>query len=117
MTEFQPLQPIIFTYHSMALVAATGGALGWVRSRSRISLVAGLGVGAMFLAAARLTAQSGNTSLGLYLGTATSSLLAWRMALRALKAQRSALIPATVALLSTASAVYSIVECNKRGFL
>ena len=101
----------------MALVAATGGALGWTRTGSRISLIAGLGIGALFVAAAGLTARSGYTSMGLCLGTATSSLLAWRMAMRALKTNKSPMFPVTVAILSAATAVYSVVQCNKRGFI
>ncbi len=118
MPSFESVRPIVLCYHSIALVAATGGALGWKRAGSKISLIAGLGIGVLFVTAARLTAQSGYTSMGLYLGTATSSLLAWRMAMRALnKTSNSSMFPVTVAMLSAATAVYSVVQCNKRGFI
>ncbi|KAI9004802.1 transmembrane proteins 14C-domain-containing protein [Gaertneriomyces semiglobifer] len=86
--------------YTFAGLTALGGAIGYAKTKSRPSLIAGLAFGALFGTAGYLIQN--NQDYGVELATGTSVLLLSAMAPRALKTRKPVPIGlSTVALLGT----------------
>ncbi|PIA18574.1 hypothetical protein COEREDRAFT_79614 [Coemansia reversa NRRL 1564] len=90
------------TAYSMAGICAVGGAIGYAKGRSIPSLVAGVGIGAVYWYAG-LRIQK-NQDYGHDLALAASSLLLFAMGPKALRTR--APVPIAMSTLGTASAAY-----------
>ncbi|KAJ2612662.1 hypothetical protein H4S08_002597 [Coemansia sp. RSA 1365] len=90
------------TAYSMAGICAVGGAIGYAKGRSIPSLVAGVGIGAVYCYAG-LRIQK-NQEYGHELALAASSLLLFAMGPKALRTR--APVPVVMSTLGTASAAY-----------
>ncbi|KAJ2775559.1 hypothetical protein IWQ57_000370 [Coemansia nantahalensis] len=88
--------------YSMAALCAVGGAIGYVKGRSLPSLVAGMGIGAVYWYAGQRIQK--NQDYGHDLALAASSLLLFAMGPKALRTR--APVPVVMSTLGTASAAY-----------
>ncbi|KAI8321690.1 hypothetical protein GQ54DRAFT_297873 [Martensiomyces pterosporus] len=86
----------------MAGICALGGAIGYAKGRSVPSLVAGVGIGAVYWYAGHKIQK--NEEHGHDLALAASSLLLFAMGPKALRTR--APVPVTMSLLGSASAGY-----------
>jgi uncharacterized membrane protein (UPF0136 family) len=88
-----------------ALVVLAGGIIGFVKAKSRASLIAGLVSAALLIASATLTSGGGRT--GIILGTLVCVALAGRFLPAYLKTKK--LMPAgLVAVMATGGALFAL---------
>ncbi|KAJ1952278.1 hypothetical protein EC988_003642 [Linderina pennispora] len=88
--------------YSMAGICALGGAIGYAKGRSIPSLVAGVGIGAVYFYSAQRIQK--NQDHGHDLALAASSLLLFAMGPKALRTR--APVPTVMSVLGSASAAY-----------
>ncbi|KAI9486001.1 MAG: transmembrane proteins 14C-domain-containing protein [Benjaminiella poitrasii] len=88
--------------YAMTALCTAGGIAGYARSRSVPSLVAGVGVGAMYGVASYLIKE--NKYYGHETGVAASIVLASSMAPKAIRTRKP--IPVTFAICSVATGIY-----------
>ncbi|KAI7872202.1 transmembrane proteins 14C-domain-containing protein [Spinellus fusiger] len=92
------------TAFTLAALSATGGVAGFVRTRSIPSLVAGIGVGALYGVAGYLIKE--NQEYGHETAVAASVLLAGGMIPRTIKTQFKKPLPIVLSVVSVAAGAY-----------
>ncbi|KAL7748769.1 hypothetical protein RI367_005924 [Sorochytrium milnesiophthora] len=90
------------TAYTMSGLCAVGGVMGYMKRGSRPSLVAGLGIGALYGLSGYLLQQ--NADYGTELALATSAVLTTAMGSRAMRTRQP--VPAAVATAGLLTAVY-----------
>ncbi|KAJ1832569.1 hypothetical protein IWW55_001994 [Coemansia sp. RSA 2706] len=88
--------------YTMAGLCAIGGVMGYIKGRSVVSLVAGMGIGSMYYFAGHRIQH--NQSMGHDIALGASTLLLMAMAPKAVRTR--APVPIVMTVLGTASAAY-----------
>ena len=90
--------------YSAAAIVAIGGSIGYIKSKSKPSLIAGLGFSLLFFGSGYLLQH--NRDYGIESAIATSSLLTLSMLPKALKSKKP--VPIALSALGVSSLVYYV---------
>ncbi|TPX32926.1 hypothetical protein SmJEL517_g04097 [Synchytrium microbalum] len=96
--------------YTIGALCAIGGTIGYVKSRSTPSLVAGLAFGGLFIASGYMIQT--NANYGVELATATSALLLLAMGPRAARTQKP--VPLLLSTMGAVGSAYYGMKLNQQ---